>query len=115
MIEAGRFQEYDYGSEELNMDAYSEPTPPEIILERIKQLQQKRKSDKEKEGDGEGKGKKSGAGTDPKGPKKFEDQGLSNEAKQKVFDHISEEERETLKRLAEDKNKNSNNRTLKPW
>lgn len=85
------------------------------LLERIKQLQQKRKSDKEKEGDGEGKGKKSGAGTDPKGPKKFEDQGLSNEAKQKVFDHISEEERETLKRLAEDKNKNSNSRTLKPW
>lgn len=39
MIEAGRFQEYDYGSEELNMAAYSKPTPPEIILERIKQLE----------------------------------------------------------------------------
>ncbi|MBM4316943.1 MAG: VWA domain-containing protein [Deltaproteobacteria bacterium] len=85
------------------------------LLERMNQEKQKRNSKEPREGEGEGKGKKNGAGSDPKGPKKFEDEGLSEEMKQKVYDHISDEERETLKRLSEEKNKNSANRKVKPW
>jgi Ca-activated chloride channel family protein len=85
------------------------------LLQRIKKMQQKKSSNDPKEGEGEGKGKKNGAGSDPKGPKKFEDEGLSEEMKRKVYDHISDEEREALKRISEEKNKNSANRMVKPW
>lgn len=78
-------------------------------------MEQKKKSNEPKQGEGEGEGKNEGKGSDPKGPKKFQDEGLSDEAKRKVFDHISEEERQTLKRLAEDKNKKSSDRNMKPW
>jgi Ca-activated chloride channel family protein len=85
------------------------------LLERLKQQKSKQRSKEEKEGDGDGEGKKSGKGIDPKGPKSFEDESLSEKMKQKVFDQISDEERETLKKLAEEKNRKSNFRNLKPW
>ena len=85
------------------------------LLQRLKKMQQNQKSNTPKPGSGENEGDKKGQGDDPKGPKKFEDEGLSDRMKQKVLDLISEEERDTLKRLADDKNKKSQNRILKPW
>lgn len=101
--------------ESFNKDTNQKISDNLALLERLKQQQTKKKSQENREGDGEGKGKKSGQGVDPKGPKSFEDESLSEQMKQKVFDHISDEERETLKRLAEDKNRKSNFRNLKPW
>lgn len=86
-----------------------------VLLQRIKEIQQKKKSEEKKDGQGEGDGTKEGSGNDPKGPKQFEDESLSEQMKRKVLDHISEEEREILKRLAEDKAKKSNLFNTKPW
>jgi tetratricopeptide (TPR) repeat protein len=102
-------------NDSFNKDTNQKISDNLALLQRLKQQQRKQRSQEQKEGDGEGQGKKSGQGVDPKGPKSFEDESLSEQMKQKVFDHISDEERETLKRLSQDKNRKSNSRNLKPW
>ena len=77
-------------------------------------MQQKQSNDN-RPGDGDGNDKKPGNAADPKQPKKFEKEAMSEKLKQKVFDQISEEEREILKRLAENKNRKSSSTNLKPW
>ncbi len=85
------------------------------LLERIKEKQQQQKSKEDQEGNGDGKGKKTGKEADPKGPKRFEEEPMSEAMKQKILDHISDEERQTLKRLADEKNKKANLSPIKPW
>ena len=85
------------------------------MLERIKEKQQQQKSKEDQEGNGDGKGKKTGKEADPKGPKRFEEEPMSEAMKQKILDHISDEERQTLKRLADEKNKKANLSPIKPW
>ncbi len=101
-------------------DSFNQETNQKIsdnlaLLQKLKEQQKKKKSNEQKEGEGEGEEKNKGNGNDPKGPKQFEDESLSEQMKKKVLDHISEEEREILKRLAENKNRKSNLKTLKPW
>jgi len=86
-----------------------------ILLQRIKDQMEKKKGPSMPKESGEGKGEQEGQGQDPKGPQQFKDEGLSEQTKKKVLDHISEEERQILKRLAEDKAKKNQSQNLKPW
>lgn len=53
-------------------------------------------------------------GQDPKGPQKFKGADLSEEQKQKLFDLITSEERDTQRRIRE-RNKPQPNKEAKPW
>jgi len=78
------------------------------ILEAMKKAQSQQQQS------GNSDGKQDDPGNDPKGPKQFQGEPLTEEQKQKLFDLISSEEKQTLKRLRGQQNP-SRNKTGTPW
>ena len=66
------------------------------VLEMMKQKQKEQGNESSSEGPKE-------SGKDPRGPKQFQGEPLSEQQKQKLFDLITSEEKQTLRRLREQK------------
>lgn len=102
-------------NKDLNKETNQKISDNLALLERIREKIAQKKSQDRRKGEGQGEGNQEGQGQDPKGPQKFNDEGLSEQTKKKVLDHISEEERQILKRLAEERARKSRSQNLKPW
>jgi len=77
------------------------------IIEEMKKQSTPQGSDQQGEGEQE-------KGKDPKGPQKFQSESLTEQQKMKLYDLISSEEKQTLKRLRE-QNQRPQNPEMLPW
>lgn len=82
----------------------------QLAAMKEKQMQQQQGQSKKKSDDGDG------SGQQPTGPQKFQKQAFDEGQKKKIWDMVSNEEKQTQQRLREQANRQGNRqRTEKPW
>jgi Ca-activated chloride channel family protein len=77
------------------------------ILEEMKKQSKPQGADEQGDGDQD-------KGTDPKGPQKYQGESLTEQQKQKLYDLITSEEKQTMKRLRE-QNQPPQSLGMQPW
>lgn len=84
-----------------------------IVL--AKQIQQQQQNQKQNQGNGKGEDDGKQNPKDPGGPKKYQNDTLSEAEKKKLWDLVRNQEKQTTERLQQNQNQNKPNSSSKPW